>query len=46
VKRGWNDWRIPSVLEPGITWMWALVIVAGAAIFFTAFRRRDARAAA
>ena len=42
VKRGWIDWRIPSVLQPGVTWMWALVLVAGAAIFFTAFQpRRD-----
>ena len=46
VKRGWIDWRIPSVLEPGITWMWGLVIVAGAAIFFTAFRGRGDHAAA
>jgi hypothetical protein len=42
VKRGWTDWKIPSVLQPGVTWMWGLVIVAGAAIFFTAFQpRRD-----
>ena len=42
VKRGWTSWRIPSVLQPGLTWMWGLLIVAGAAIFFTAFQpRRD-----
>jgi hypothetical protein len=42
VKRGWTDWKIPGVLQPGFTWMWGLVIVAGAAIFFTAFQpRRD-----
>jgi hypothetical protein len=45
VKRGWIDWRIPGVLEPGITWMWGLVIVAGAAIFVTAFRQRGDHAA-
>jgi hypothetical protein len=42
VKRGWIDWRIPSVLEPSLTWMSGLVIVAGATIFFTALQpRRD-----
>jgi hypothetical protein len=45
VKRGWTDWKIPSVLQPGITWMWGLVIVAGAAIFFTAFQPRRHNAA-
>ena len=40
VKRGWATWQIPSVLQPGLTWMWALLIVAGAAIFFTAFQQR------
>ena len=45
VKRGWIDWRIPSVLAPGITWMWGLVIIAGAAIFVTAFRQRGNQAA-
>jgi hypothetical protein len=37
VKRGWTDWRIPGVFHPGLTWMWGLVIVVGAAIFFIAF---------
>ena len=42
VKRGWTDWRIPSVLQPNVTWMWGLVILVGAAIFFTALQpRRD-----
>ena len=30
------------MLRPSLTWMWGLVIVAGAAIFFTALQpRRD-----
>ena len=37
VKRGWTGWRIPGVFHPGLTWMWGLVIVVGAAIFFIAF---------
>ena len=42
VKRGWLNWRIPGVLQPSLTWMWGLVIVAGAMIFFTALQpRRD-----
>lgn len=42
VKRGWLDWRIPSVLQPSLTWMWGLVVAVGAAIFFTALQpRRD-----
>jgi hypothetical protein len=42
VKRGWTDWRIPDVLEPRPTWMWGLIILAGATIFFTALQpRRD-----
>src|SRR4029450_13626206 len=38
VKRGLTAWKIPSVLQPGLTWMWGLVIVAGGGIFFTAFQ--------
>jgi hypothetical protein len=45
VKRGWTDWRIPGVLQPGLTWMWGLVIVVGAVIFFTAFQPRRDQAA-
>jgi len=45
VKRGWTSWKIPSVLQPGLTWMWGLVIVTGAAIFFTAFKQRRDHAA-
>ena len=45
VKRGWIHWRIPGVLEPRPTWMWGLLIVAGVAIFFTAFQQRRDHAA-
>ena len=45
VKRGWTNWKIPGVLQPGLTWMWGLLIVAGAAIFFTAFQQRRDHAA-
>lgn len=38
VKRGWTDWAIPSVLRPGLTWMWALVIAGGAAIYVLFWR--------
>jgi hypothetical protein len=45
VKRGWTTWKIPGVLQPGLTWMWGLLIVTGAAIFFTAFQQRGDHAA-
>jgi hypothetical protein len=45
VKRGWIHWRIPGVLEPRPTWMWGLLVVAGIAIFFTAFQQRRDHAA-
>ncbi len=38
VKRGWTDWAVPSVLRPGLTWMWALVIAGGAAIYVLFWR--------
>lgn len=38
VKRGWTDWEIPGVIRPGLTWMWALVIVSGAAIYLLCWR--------
>jgi hypothetical protein len=40
VKRGWVSSRIPDVLQPRPSWMWGLVIVAGALIFFTSLRPR------
>ena len=45
VKRGWLEWRLPSVMRPSLTWMWGVVIVTGAAIFFTAFQQRRDHAA-
>ena len=45
VKRGWTDWKIPSVLQPSLSWMWALLLVAGAAIYVTAFHQRRDHAA-
>ena len=41
VKRGWTEWAIPSVIRPGLTWMWGLVILLGAAIFLTVDRGRE-----
>ena len=38
VKRGWTDWAIPGVIRPGLTWMWGLIVLVGAAIFFTALQ--------
>ncbi len=38
VKRGWTDWEIPGMLRPELTWMWALVLAGGAAIYFSCFR--------
>lgn len=39
VKRGWTDWAVPSVITPGLTWMWGLVILVGAAIYVLFGRR-------
>ena len=41
VKRGWTDWAIPDVIRPGLTWMWGVVVLLGAAIFLTVDRGRD-----
>ena len=41
VKRGWTDWAVPSVIRPGLTWMWALVILVGAAIYVVFWRPRS-----
>jgi hypothetical protein len=43
VKRGWTDWAIPGVIRPGLTWMWGLILLAGAAIFLLLDRNRSRR---
>ena len=40
VKRGWTDWRLPSVVRPDANWLWLIVLVVTAVIFFTALRPR------
>jgi len=44
VKRDWTEWAIPNVIRPELTWMWGMVIVVGAGIFFVI--ERDARGSA
>jgi hypothetical protein len=39
VKRHWTSWVIPSVLEPRLTWAWATLILAAAAVWLAWFRR-------
>jgi hypothetical protein len=34
VKRGWTSWAIPNMLRPSLTWIWAVTILAAAAIYF------------
>jgi len=45
MKRGWTTWAVPSVLQPGLNWGWA-VILAGAAIVWLGWfaRERPSRA--
>jgi hypothetical protein len=38
VKRGWTDWRIPSMLRPGISIAWGLVVLAVVVLRILAFR--------
>jgi hypothetical protein len=38
VKRGWTGWAIPSVLEPGLTWAWAVLLAGAAAVWLLWFR--------
>jgi hypothetical protein len=42
VKRGWTSWEIPTVLRPGFTWMWGLILLVGAGIYLACFRRARA----
>jgi hypothetical protein len=39
VKRGWTSWQIPDMIRPGFTWMWAVTIAAGAALYLAFWRR-------
>lgn len=39
VKRGWTSWQIPDMIRPGFTWMWAVTIAAGAAVYLAFWRR-------
>jgi hypothetical protein len=42
VKRGWTNWAIPSVLEPRLTWAWAVLVAGATAIWITWFNDRRA----
>jgi hypothetical protein len=33
VKRGWVSWELPDILFPGLTWGWAGILVASAALW-------------
>jgi hypothetical protein len=35
VKRGWTDWRIPSVTEPRLSVAWGIIVAAAAALWAT-----------
>jgi hypothetical protein len=39
VKRGWTSWEFPDVIRPGLTWMWGVIVLVGAALFFLLDRR-------
>jgi hypothetical protein len=48
VKRGWTSWQIPGVIRPGFTWMWGLIVLAAAGIYFAldrAAQREEDRSA-
>jgi hypothetical protein len=38
VKRGWTDWKLPSVVRPDANWLWLVVLAVTAVIFFTALK--------
>jgi hypothetical protein len=40
-KRGWTDWRVPSVTTPDLSIAWGVVVLG--AIMFTLFLRRTER---
>lgn len=40
VKRGWTDWKLPSVVRPDANWLWLVVLAVTAVIFVTTLRPR------
>jgi hypothetical protein len=44
VKRGWTDWKLPSVVRPDANWLWLVVLAVTAVVFFTALRPRGNQA--
>ena len=43
VERGWTAWAVPSVLQPRLTWAWAIVVagaIAVLALWLSAVGRR------
>src|SRR5262249_49657745 len=42
VKRGWTNWEVPNALQPGVSAIWGVVLLATAALFavLTARQRR------
>jgi hypothetical protein len=45
VKRGWTTVEIPSVLEPRLTWAWAVIVAATAVVVLAWLRSEPSRAA-
>jgi hypothetical protein len=39
-KRGWTIWLVPSVLEPHLSWGWAVLVVEAFVIWVAWFRRQ------
>ncbi len=38
VKRRWTKWELPDMTRPHLTWIWAIAIAVGAAIYWSCFR--------
>jgi hypothetical protein len=38
-KRGWTDYRLPSVVRPSQTWLWLVILGATAALYLGVWRR-------
>jgi hypothetical protein len=45
VKRGWTDREIPNALQPGVTAVWGVVLLATAVLFAVLARRSSGRTA-